>query len=718
MSDCLQYFARMGTPRYLAYSAAFSLVGLLVAPTASRGADFKRDVIYQIVIDRFFDGDTSNNNPPQSGGLYDSEKKNWQAYWGGDLAGITQKMSYIAGMGVTAIWISPPVDNENLNEGTDSVFAPYHSYHARDFKRIEEHFGDQSNSWTAFDNLVTAAHNSGIKVIVDFAPNHTSNNNSGEFGAFYDNGTLVGTYSNDQTGYFHHNPNITDYNDRYQVQYYTLSNLADLNQENPKVDEYLKSAVRLFQQHKVDGFRVDAIKHATWGWLYSLVDSIYTYGNTFTFGEWIANTTSDPLYHDLYKLANRSGFSALDFPLCTAIDDVFGGTGGFGEIDSILSQEALTFQQPNDLVTFIDNHDRPRFLSINGNLNRLHEALAFLLTCRGVPVIYYGTEQYLHNDTNGGTDPYDRPSMDSYDESTPAYQLIRKLTALRKSSMAIAYGTMHPRWLTNDVYIYERAFAGQVGLVAINKSEDSAAIIGNLYTALPAGSYSDYLSGSMGASSITVASGNSEDVVGGFTLPAHSAGIWTYYPQTPLAPVLASAGPNVAQPGVQVTLAGSFSGIKTVNFGSTGAAILAMSSNQINAVVPVVPNGKYDVSVTDYQGRSSNHVPFTVLGAHLVPVTFTVQNAIPTNPGDSIFLTGSTVELGNWSTSWDDAVGPFLCPNYPNWFLNISVPAGQTLQFKFVKVASDGSVTWEGGTNHTYKAPSSGTGFVNVNWQN
>ncbi|HEY0386190.1 MAG TPA: alpha-amylase family glycosyl hydrolase, partial [Pyrinomonadaceae bacterium] len=82
---------------------------------SSRAADFKREIIYQIITDRFFDGDTSNNNPSQSSGLYDSTRTNWRAYWGGDLAGIQQKMSYLSGLGVTAIWISPPVDNLNAN---------------------------------------------------------------------------------------------------------------------------------------------------------------------------------------------------------------------------------------------------------------------------------------------------------------------------------------------------------------------------------------------------------------------------------------------------------------------------------------------------------------------------------------------------------------------------------------------------------------------------
>ncbi len=696
----------------------FSVVAWLFASLKLQSADFKHDVVYQIVTDRFYDGDAANNDPAISKGLYDASKMNWKAYWGGDLAGIEQKLSYLAGMGITAIWISPPVNNENLNEGSGTVDVPYHGYQGRDFKRIEEHFGDSNNSWKAFDSLVTAAHKQNIKVIVDFAPNHSSNNNNGEFGAFYDNGSLVGNFTNDTNGYFHHTPNISDYNDRYQVQYYTLFNLSDFNQENAVVDAYLKSAAQVFQQHKVDGFRVDAIKHATWGWLYSFINSIYTEANTFTFGEWIADSTSDPMYHDLYKFANRSGFSVLDFPLYNAMKGVFGYNNGFGTIDTILSQEAASFQKPNDLVTFIDNHDRQRFLSVNNDQNRLHEALSFLLTCRGVPVIYYGTEQYLHNDTNGGNDPYNRPFMTGFDTDTTVYQLISKLSSLRKNSSALAYGTMRQRWISNDVYIYERAFAGSVVLTAINKNETAAAPISNLYTALPPGTYSDYLNNKLGGGSLAVSAGpNNNNPAGNLTLPAHSVAIWNYDPADLIEPALASVLPAVAQPGVQIMLNGSFSGNNTVKFGSVPAKVVSSSANQITVTVPVTSSGAYNVAVADGSGKTSNTLPFTMLAAKLIPVTFTVNNAAPTHPGDYIFLTGNTVELGNWSTTWDNAVGPLLCPDYPNWFLNVSLAAGQKIQFKFIKIAADGSVSWENGANHSYTVPTSGTGHMNVNWQ-
>ena len=141
------------------------------AGSTDNDASYKSDVCYQIITDRFYDGNSGNNNPAQSSGLYDSTKNNWKLYWGGDWAGIQAQMTYLKNMGITAIWGSPPVDNINVAAtygGTPN--AGYHGYWARDFKTPEEHFG----SWTDFNNLVTAAHSYGIKVIVDWAHNHTS----------------------------------------------------------------------------------------------------------------------------------------------------------------------------------------------------------------------------------------------------------------------------------------------------------------------------------------------------------------------------------------------------------------------------------------------------------------------------------------------------------------------------------------------------------------
>jgi hypothetical protein len=176
----------------------------------------------------------------------------------------------------------------------------------------------------------------------------------------------------------------------------------------------------------------------------------------------------------------------------------------------------------------------------------------------------------------------------------------------------------------------------------------------------------------------------------------------------------------MGQPGQLVTIAGKGFGPSSdrVLFGSTAASIQSWSDTAIVFQVPSIANGIYQVQVKNISGTAANPIQFTALTAPLIPVTFTVANATPTSFGDYIFLTGSTIELGNWGTTFDTAIGPMLAPNYPNWFLNVSVPAGAQIQLKFIKVAADGTVTWENGMNHQYTVPASGTGQVNVNWQN
>jgi len=108
--------------------------------------------------------------------------------------------------------------------------------------------------------------------------------------------------------------------------------------------------------------------------------------------------------------------------------------------------------------------------------------------------------------------------MPGFSTTTTAYQLIGQLSTLRHNNPAIPYGSMGQRWMNNDVYIFERKFFGSVALIAINKNETSSYSISGLNTALPVGSYSDYLSGLLGGSSITVntgSGGNSSGVQAG-----------------------------------------------------------------------------------------------------------------------------------------------------------------------------------------------------------
>jgi glycosidase len=696
---------------------------------AVHAQDYKKSVIYQVVTDRFYDGSTANNNPAQSAGLYDangfaagSPGANWQAYWGGDLLGIQNKLAYIKGMNATAIWISPTNDNENLNANVGTpVGAAYHGYWNRDFMRVEEHFGDTSNGWTAFSNLTAAAHSSGIKVIVDWAQNHSNANNGGENGALYNNGTLMATPANDPNGYFHHNGIIqdADYGDRYKVQYNNLANLQDLNQENATIDAYLKTAAEQFQNNGADAFRLDAIKSVTWGWQYSFANAIFNNKPSFLFGEWNPNNSSDPLYADAYKFANKSGISELDFGMNQAIRDVFGSNANMAELDSTLAAENASFTFPNNLVTFFDSQDENR---LYGNLttdkNRLHEALAFLITSRGIPNIFYGDEQYLYNTTNSGNDPYNRVAMSSFSATTTAYKVISKLAALRASNDALGYGTTTQRWINNDVYVFERQFYNDVVLVAINKSDTASYNITGLNTALPAGTYADTLAGLLSGGSLTVATGSgSNNPATAFSLGPSTVAVWQKQVNA-TTPEVGSIGPYVGQPGMTVTIAGDGFGTSTgsVLIGTTAATVKTWSNTSVTFTVPAMTAGTYSVTVKNSGGTQSNGISFNVLTAKLVPVTFTVNNAQPTNTGDYIFVSGSVPELGSWGTTFFTAVGPMLDPNYPSWFLNVSLPAGTVVQYKYVDIQANGNVIWEPGNNHSYTVPASGTGFVNDVW--
>ena len=145
-------------------------------------------------------------------------------------------------------------------------------------------------------------------------------------------------------------------------------------------------------------------------------------------------------------------------------------------------------------MTFIDNHDMPRFLSIVPDTKKLDLALVMLLTLRGVPCLFYGTEQYLNNGTNGGQDPYNRPMMDQWDTQAHSYQLVSKLLQLRSSNQALAFGSHNTAWVNDDFYLYTRNFRDSAVMVMVNKSENDHVVDAeNIH--MPNGVYTCLLTG-------------------------------------------------------------------------------------------------------------------------------------------------------------------------------------------------------------------------------
>ncbi|AEV84579.1 acarviose transferase (ATase) [Actinoplanes sp. SE50] len=692
-----------------------------VVPYAGNPASLKQDLCYQIATDRFSDGNPANNNPGNVPGMFAdktklNDRQEWLKYMGGDFAGITQRMEYLKNLGVGAIWISPHVDNINVpaNGATG-----YHGYWPRDFKRLEEHFGTDEE----FDALVSAAHASNIKVIMDWTPNGTNPPNQAEDGALYDDGQLVGRYGADSAGHFHHGPAIGDFNDRYQDQYYSLADIADLDQQNPRVDQLLKDDANYWMDRGVDGIRVDAVKHMPLSWQRSFADAVTSHKSAAIFGEWYMGDQSDPLYADQVKFANTSGIAAMDFYTNRSIRDTFAGAGSMKSLDAAITKTNRDYLYEQDLITFLDNQDTRRFGTLNSDPAALHRALAFLLTTRGTPCLFYGTEQYLHNDTgegsNKGKDPYNRPPMASFDTDTVAYREIRALSDLRRSNPAVAYGDHQQRWINDDVYVYERRFGDNVLLTAINKGSHEYRLDG-LRTALPAGTYRDVLGGTFGGSDLTVEDGDGTDrSTVAPVLGAGQVAVWSYRAPVDTEPRIGGVGPVVTRAGATVTVEGTgFGSGGTVAIGGVPATVQQWTADRITATVPVgVPTGAVQVTVGNGSG-TSNGYPITTRTGKPVPVQFTVQNPPATAPGESLYLTGDVAELGHWSTSPDQTAGQLLrVPNESRGVLVADLPAGAPVEFKFVKVAADGTVTWEGGANHRYTVPAGGTGTTTLTWQ-
>ena len=448
----------------------------------NNSASFSTDVIYQIVTDRFKDGNKGNN---PTGDIFNTG--DMKKYHGGDWAGITEKIKdgYFSDMGVTALWISSPVENIMTVDPTNNC-ASYHGYWAKDFFETNKAFGTKED----FKTLINTAHNNGIKIVIDFAPNHTSTAEYKgytfpEDGALYKNGSLVGKFSNDSAGIFNHE-SWTDYSTYENGVYHSMYGLADLNHQNPTVDSYMKEAIDQWLDYGVDGIRVDAVKHMSMGWQTNWLSSIYEKHSVFVFGEWFNGGTGND--SQMTSFANKSGMSLLDFRYANAVRNALGSySGTMKDLYQVMKETASDYDEVNDQVTFIDNHDMSRFMTLTkGNSRNVENAYVMLLTSRGVPTIYYGSEQYAQ----GSTDPYNRGDMPSFNKNSTAYKVISALASLRKSNPAAAYGTTKERWMNEDVLIYEREFNGSVVLTAVNRNQNKSYSIDGLCTSLPAGNHS------------------------------------------------------------------------------------------------------------------------------------------------------------------------------------------------------------------------------------
>jgi glycosidase len=494
-------------------------LGLVVAEVSAQSNNFWRaQSIYQIITDRFYDGDTNNDNAE---GTY--APSNPTGVHGGDFEGIEQKLDYIKALGATAIWISPIVLN---TEGQ------FHGYSAWNFYEVAPHWGSISN----LQHMVQAAHARGLLVIDDIVVNHAGDlvNSSGTTFNYSAGYTL--SYANANKTYpapfnltatnpsltnlFHNYGDIQNYNDTNQVILGWLDGLNDFRTETPYVRSNMAAIYEYWiNQIGFDAFRVDTALEVDMGCWQSFCPAIHSYaaanGNTnfFMFGE--VDNGSDAIVAPYTGTADGGPFefdSVVDYPLYYIINSVFAtASGNTAQIQNHYNNVDASYDPAArmQLVAFLDNHDNPRFLSTsesNDNTNALEVALAFLYTSRGIPCLYYGTEQGF----DGTTDPNDRedmfagefkdgpsgtvsqlssPGVDNFNMTHPLFQWVAQLNNFRRLYPALTLGSYVNRASNSTgpgLFACSRVLNTQEVFVVFNTASSSQTLPANTLT-YPAG---------------------------------------------------------------------------------------------------------------------------------------------------------------------------------------------------------------------------------------
>lgn len=705
-----------------------------------------KDVVYQIITDRFYDGDPTNNVPAGfDPTLFDGTGDDLKLYQGGDWAGIIDKIPYLKGMGVTAVWISAPYENRDTEildykaDGSYDRWTSFHGYHVRNYFATNKHFGTLSE----FEELRDALHDNGIKLIIDFVTNHTSREvnptagnipedgklyepdrkEDGSF-AFDENGepydyngdglveNLIADPQNDTLGWFHGLGDRGSDSSRFGYRYKDLGSLADFSQENGMVAQYLEEATLFWANMGVNGIRHDATLHLNPAFVKGLKDAVDSSNTVTHFGEFFIGRP-DPKYDEYVYFPKQTGVNNLDFEFFRAASTTFGDfSTTMADFGDMLMYTQDDYEYENQTVTFLDNHDVSRFGYLQRNEKPYNAALATLLTSRGIPNIYYGTEQYVV--PADGSDVSGRIFMETdseFNTQTTAYQLIGDLSELRQSNDAIAYGTTVIRYSDDNVLVYERQFYDDVVLVAVNRQPDQSYTIGPVETNLPAGNYNDYLGGLLYGFNTVVTAGEGINHTSSFTLPGGAVCVWQYKGPASSTPQIGDVMSTMGRVGNQVYIYGDgLNGDVSVKFGDVEAVVESNSANQIVTKVPTgaVPG---DNNITVTKGSSvSNAFVYNVLSGDQNQIIFHVQ--ANTAMGENIYIVGNIPELGSWDP--DNCTEAMLNPNYPEWFLPVSVPAGTQIEFKFIKKDANGTVTWESGENRVITSSSSSAGSIDT----
>ncbi|MCK6618028.1 MAG: glycoside hydrolase family 13 protein [Cyclobacteriaceae bacterium] len=442
------------------------------------------DLVYLLMPDRFSNGDRSNDRMP---GLRDQSLNRDSIFHrhGGDLQGVINHLDYLQDLGVTALWMTPVIQNDMPNRTE-------HGYAFTNHYKIEPRLGGEEQ----YKKLGYELHRRGMKLIQDAVYNHV--------GLYHF--TVQDKPMND---WLHEWPAYTNttYKDQTLFDSYAAASdrkkmtdgwftpmMPDLNHNNPFVANYLiQHAIYCVEEFAVDGWRIDTYFYNDLEFMNrcnkALLDE---YPKLTLFGEtWVHGTVNQSFFAEnnltvkfKSNLPGVTDFQTLFYGIQAAVNEKFGWTEGVNKLYQTLSNDIL-YKDPMKNVIFLDNHDLNRFFSVVGeDINKIKVAFTWLLTCRGIPQLYYGGEILMTGITNpdgwvrldfpGGW-PDDKVNKFTAEGRTnqenEVFNLIRTLANYRKKSSAITTGKFMHYLPVDGVYVYFRYDHTQTIMCIMNTSD-------------------------------------------------------------------------------------------------------------------------------------------------------------------------------------------------------------------------------------------------------
>jgi len=453
------------------------------------------DFIYFLMPDRFSNGDVTND---RIAGMRDQTLNRDSIYHrhGGDLQGIINHLDYIQSLGATALWLTPVLENDMPNRTE-------HGYAFTDHYSIEPRFGGSS----AYKKLSDELHKRGMKLIQDAVYNHVG---SYHF-TFTEQPTkdwyhqwpkYTGTSFKDQPIF---DPYGSKKDSKITVDGWFTPQMPDLNQNNPYVVNYLiQHAIWCVEEFALDGWRIDTYIYNDLPFMNMCNAALLTeYPSLTMFGEtwvngvinqsyFVENTIQIPFKSNLQ---GATDFQTLFSGIQPAMNEKFGWNDGVNKLYTTLAQD-FVYKNPMRNVIFLDNHDMTRFFSyVREDVEKQKMGITWLLTCRGIPQLYYGTEILMKGESNpdgwvrldfaGGWNG-DKKNAFTGEGLTTAEKdvldLTKKLGMFRKNSAALKSGKMMQYLPENGLYVYFRYTNSETVMCVMNTAENEQTVDFNKYT--------------------------------------------------------------------------------------------------------------------------------------------------------------------------------------------------------------------------------------------